>query len=220
MRFLIALGLGGTVTLGLFYLMSVLVSSGKQQAEKKVDSNPMIEFVRLKVDDGAAETRAREAPQKPAPVQPQPSTPKTAVANEDNRPQAEGLDIDVPMAGGLALGGPAVKVGGGSAIGGGAAGGGGGGVDSEEMPIVRMDPQYPQQAAMKGLEGHVTLEFTITKAGSVTDVKVVESRPPRVFDDAARKALAQWKYRPKVVDGQPIDQPGKLVKLDFKLDNE
>lgn len=219
MRFLIAFGLGGSVTLSLFYMMSVLISSGKQQAESKVDSNPMIEFVRLKVDDGATETRAREAPQKPAPVQPQPSTPKTAVASEDSRPQADGLNIDVPIAGGLAMGGPAVKVGGGNAIGG-ATAGGGGGVDSEEMPIVRMDPQYPQQAAMKGLEGFVTLEFTITKSGGVSDVKVVESRPPRVFDDAARKALAQWKYRPKVIDGQPVDQPGRLVKLDFKLDNE
>lgn len=64
------------------------------------------------------------------------------------------------------------------------------------------------------------LRFTIDETGGVTDVEVINSEPRRVFDQEARRALLRWKYKPKVVDGKPVRQPGQTVQLDFKLDME
>ena len=76
--------------------------------------------------------------------------------------------------------------------------------DGELIPLVRIAPQYPRNAARDGIEGWVKMEFTINKAGTVSDPKVLESKPRRVFDRAARRAILKWKFKPRVVDGKPV----------------
>jgi protein TonB len=46
---------------------------------------------------------------------------------------------------------------------------------------------------------------------------VVDSEPPRVFDRAALRAVARWKYRPKVEDGAAVVRHGVMVVLTFEL---
>jgi protein TonB len=86
------------------------------------------------------------------------------------------------------------------------------------MPLVRIEPQYPRKAAMRGTQGWVLLSFDITEKGTVENVNVVKSKPKRVFDRAAIKALVRWKYRPKVKDGKPVAQANNKIQLDFKLE--
>lgn len=93
-------------------------------------------------------------------------------------------------------------------------------VDGESRPIFRMAPKYPTKAAQDGLEGWVELEFTIDASGAVKDIRVTNSEPKRVFDREARKALQKWKYKPLVAEGQPIEQPNRMVVLEFKLESE
>lgn len=57
----------------------------------------------------------------------------------------------------------------------------------------------------------------ISPAGTVTNVFVVDSEPPRVFDRAALRAVARWKYRPKVEDGAAVVRHGVMVVLTFEL---
>jgi protein TonB len=92
--------------------------------------------------------------------------------------------------------------------------------DGEATPIVRINPRYPPAAARDGVEGWVRLRFTIDPSGGVTDVEVIDSNPRRIFDQEARRALLRWKYKPKVVDGKAVSQPGQTVQLDFNLDQE
>lgn len=91
--------------------------------------------------------------------------------------------------------------------------------DGESRPIFRMSPKYPPEAAQKGLEGWVELQFTIDASGAVKDIKVTDAQPKRIFDKEARRALKKWKYKPLVVEGQPTDQPNRMVVLDFKLES-
>lgn len=91
--------------------------------------------------------------------------------------------------------------------------------DSDARPMVQITPKYPISALNKGIEGWVKLAFNINELGEVFGVKVIESKPKRVFDKSARKALKKWKYRAKTVNGNAIEQHNLTVQLDFKMDN-
>lgn len=93
-----------------------------------------------------------------------------------------------------------------------------GGSDRDIMPLVRINPVYPRRAQERGVEGWVQFEFTITPAGTVTDVKVIDSEPKGMFDDAATKAILRWKYNPKVEEGRAVERRGVRVVLRFDLE--
>lgn len=61
-------------------------------------------------------------------------------------------------------------------------------------PIRVRQPVYPQKALMHGVEGQVVIEFGLAGDGSLRDVRVVQSEPAGVFDQAAIRAMQGWKY--------------------------
>lgn len=78
--------------------------------------------------------------------------------------------------------------------------------NSEVIPLVRIQPRYPPQAARRNLSGYVIVEFTIKPDGTVNKAKVVDSKPKRVFDAAALQAIKRWKFKPKLIDGKAVVQ--------------
>ena len=72
----------------------------------------------------------------------------------------------------------------------------------------------------RGLEGYVLIEFTVTRTGAVANPVVIRSEPPNVFDRAALAAVLKFKYKPRVVDGEPIDVPGVQNMIRFELADE
>jgi TonB family protein len=76
-------------------------------------------------------------------------------------------------------------------------------------------PVYPPDALAKGLSGAVELEFTVTPAGDVTDIKIQAAEPRGVFERAAISALSQSRYRPVERDGVAIAQRAR-VRLRFQ----
>ena len=89
--------------------------------------------------------------------------------------------------------------------------------DGEYLPIVKVAPTYPRRALSRGIEGYAVIEYTVTKQGTVRDPKVVESEPQGVFDKAALKSAARYKYKPRVINGEPVEVPGVRTKITFKL---
>lgn len=87
----------------------------------------------------------------------------------------------------------------------------------DARPIVRVEPKYPAIAAREGIEGWVKLSFSITSSGTVNNIQVLEAEPKRTFNQAARRALAKWKYKPNIHTGKAQAQDGMMVMLDFKL---
>lgn len=79
-------------------------------------------------------------------------------------------------------------------------------------PIVSVQPTYPEQAKKDGIEGWVVLEFGVTANGTVENIRVVESHPSDVFDAAAKKAVAKWRYMPNKLKDQI-----NTVELEFSL---
>ncbi len=90
--------------------------------------------------------------------------------------------------------------------------------DAEYMPIVRVVPIYPRQAAVLGLEGHVIVSFTVTTTGTVRDVIIIESTNA-IFNRAAVQAALKFKYKPRVIDGVPVEVHDVQTKLTFLLED-
>ena len=89
--------------------------------------------------------------------------------------------------------------------------------EGDVIPIVRIDPQWPREALIEGIEGWVLVEFTITADGSVKDVKVLESEPRRVFNRNAIRAILKWKFKPRIIGGTAVERQA-TQRIDFKLD--
>jgi protein TonB len=76
-------------------------------------------------------------------------------------------------------------------------------LDARELEqISTVEPTYPAAAMRNGQEGWVTLEFTVTETGSVSDPWVTDAKPADVFDAAAISAVRQWRFRPRVANGR------------------
>jgi bla regulator protein blaR1 len=88
--------------------------------------------------------------------------------------------------------------------------------DADLIPLVRIAPVYPPEALQGGLEGFVTLEFTVTRDGMPSDISVVESSSP-LFEQPSIDALSKWRYRPKTENGEPVERTGTRTVIRFAL---
>lgn len=92
--------------------------------------------------------------------------------------------------------------------------------DGEYLPIVKVAPQYPRRALSRGIEGYVIVKYTVTKQGTVKDPVVIEAQPEGTFDKAAIKSALRYKYKPRVVNGEPIEVPGVRTRITFELEQK
>lgn len=93
------------------------------------------------------------------------------------------------------------------------------GADAQQrlQPLYRVEPKYPGKARRLALEGWVELMFDVNGLGDVENIRVVDSQPKRTFEREASKALAQWKFRPMVFQGQKQRVNNRRVVIEFQL---
>jgi protein TonB len=84
------------------------------------------------------------------------------------------------------------------------------------VPLVRIQPKYPSRAINRRIEGWVKIEFTISSTGSVSDATVVAAEPSDIFDFEALKAIKNWQFKEKIVNGVAVEQRA-VQTLQFKL---
>lgn len=90
------------------------------------------------------------------------------------------------------------------------------GVSSDpKEPRIKFIPQYPAEAAAKQIEGYVTVGFRVAADGSVEDLRVIESQPPQIFDQAARRAVSRWNFGP--AQGEETRSDEQRLRLNFNL---
>jgi len=77
-------------------------------------------------------------------------------------------------------------------------------------------PTYPTRARERSTEGWVDLEFTVTRDGTTQDAVVRAAEPASVFDRAALDAVKRWRYEPRVVGGNVVEQRVE-TRLRFRL---
>jgi protein TonB len=178
---------------------------GSAGANKRSGNALQLNFVRVPKKE-ELHTKQREVPKKPPPPDTPPPPPDLQVSKQEQAPQQR-LDINMPKMD-IPFG-----VGSGPYLGGYQAGGG---QEGDVIPIVRIEPNYPREALLNGTEGYVTVNFTINKDGSVSSPHVVKSEPGNVFDRAALRAILRWKFKPRIVDGKPVEREATQT-ITFKL---
>jgi len=90
--------------------------------------------------------------------------------------------------------------------------------DGEYLPIVKVAPIYPRRAQTRGITGYCIVEYVVTKTGSIRDPQPVDCQPQGVFERASLKAAEKFKYKPRVVDGEPIEVAGVQNKFTYELE--
>lgn len=194
------------ITVLLYLLMHFLIS---QSADPRNDGdNITIDFTKVKVPD-EVQQRKRVVPKKPPPPKEPPPPPKMNVQQQqqvvNNMPTLNVPNLDLGVGGDGPFLGAVGQVN-----------------MSEEggvIPIVRIAPQYPRKALMAKIEGWVKVKFTITPSGTVTNPEVVDAKPRRIFDREAIRAILKFKFKPKIVNGQGVEQVATQT-IEFELPDQ
>lgn len=205
MRFIVSTVSGVFVALLLFWMMYGLIS-GRTSFDRDQDASVRLDFIKVDQDE-LENVRRRTPPPKPEPPKKPPPPPKVVIDNPD-RPVRDMPDIEMPA---LSL---ELSAGGGPYLGGWSAGDAS--AEGDVIPIVRIEPQFPRDALIKGIGGWVEVEFTIEPDGSVSGPRVTASDPPRIFDRNAIRAIYKWKFKPRVVDGKAVARRA-TQRLEFNL---
>ena len=80
--------------------------------------------------------------------------------------------------------------------------------------IYKVLPNYPAIARTIHLSGTVVLQATISRSGTIENLRVVSG--PAMLQQAALDAVQQWRYRPYLLNGKPVEVD-TTVNVDFTL---
>jgi protein TonB len=197
-RYGIAAIAGAVITASLLFTMQFLIAHG-QSALTDARNFHFLDFVRVEREENIA--RKKPKPKKPpTPDQPPPDMPPPQQDAVNPGSQVIGV-APVSTTADLSIGGFGLAV-----------------SDGDYLPIVKVEPVYPRRAMSRGMSGHVIVEFTVTRTGTVRDPFVVESTSS-IFEKAAMAAVLKFKYKPRVVDGEAIEVAGVQNKITFVLED-
>lgn len=239
MRLLLGLLLALLVNWGLFAIMQHMTDP-KDVERQAITDTRLLDFVRLKREERPPELKKREPPKKPPPKKPPPPPPPppeqtTPPPPPPPAPKISVPKIDIPLnltnkvflgdakvvvapkvEAAVVKAAPApkpvvkprpkpVKPAPDTS-----------GANDEVVAVHTTKPKYPRAAQRRGLEGVVTISFTITKTGGVRNPGVIKATPKNVFNKAALKAIAKWKFKPKLVGGKPVERQA-TQEIKFRL---
>ncbi len=89
-----------------------------------------------------------------------------------------------------------------------------GGVIAEANLVRKVQPVYPALAKSARIQGTVEFTAIISKDGNIENLQLVKGHPLLV--NAAKEAVLQWKYRPTLLNGQPVEVITDIV-VNFTL---
>ncbi len=188
--------LATAITLALFFLMQALIASGGKKIPEDI-TRRNIEMVKVEREETVQRKERVERP--PEQVKPpELEMPKVTTTG----PSKTIFNFDL-FTGPQTIQGAGLNTG-----------------DGEYLPIVKVNPIYPPRAAGRGIEGYVLVEYIVNRDGTVRDVVIIEAEPPGVFNRAAVSAAQKYIYKPRVIDGTPVEVHGVRTRITFELEDE
>lgn len=195
--------LAALATFVIFFVMQRLVASGESAFTEEVTGR-IVDFVRVRQPEQVRE-RDRK-PEKPPPPESEPPAPDISPQASSTSSAGSGpgaMQIAPPDLGADVTLDPGIGAGAG---------------EGDYLPIVKVAPIYPSRAQARGIEGWVLVEFTVTTAGTTRDPVVVEAEPAGYFEEAAKQAVLKFRYKPRVVNGNPVEVGGVRNLIRFELE--
>jgi protein TonB len=188
--------LAAVVTVVLFMVMYSLIA----MRDVNLDEDASIRIADIRLGETRIEAQLKEVkPDKPE----EPDVPPP----EMQTPQAAKFDVDTSISVSFAPRADVkISIGGLSAS------------DGEYLPIVKVAPIYPRRAQTRGIQGYCIVEYTVTRNGSIRDPRAIDCKPSGIFDSASVKASLKFKYKPRVVDGEPTEVTGVRNKFTYTLE--
>ena len=185
-------GVAVGVTVLLFSLMYLMI-----HRDFALDTDPNRRVADIHMGDVDIRTNYEDRlPDKPDEANEEPPEPELPEVEEVEFDE----DIDTKFQGGVRVG-----------IGGGFSS------DGEYLPIVKVAPIYPRRAQTRGIEGYCVVEYTVTITGGTRDPKVLDCSSS-MFASASLRASLKFKYKPRVIDGEPVEVTGVLNKFTYELE--
>ncbi|WP_198674479.1 energy transducer TonB [Idiomarina tyrosinivorans] len=199
MRFFYALLAAAAMTIGLYYLMQSLITGG-EGAFSEPPRGSVLDFVRVKQQE-QVQQKERKPERPPEPKEPPPEMPQPQMSESVDDSASAAMDFSADISSAADLGnGLSLQS-----------------SDGEYLPIVKVQAMYPRRALQRGIEGYVLVEFTVTPQGSVTNPHVVKAEPEGIFEQAAMDAVLKFKYKPRVVNGEPVAVEGVQNRITFEM---
>jgi protein TonB len=179
-----AAGLALVVVFGLLFLMQALINADQQEPEEKeVFAIGDIWQEEPEITEFKKEIQVNEVDDAELP----PELPKVDISVDNNIDMGglsgDALEIDLQVDAGAFS-------------------------DGDVIALVRVNPEYPQRAAERGIEGFCTVYFTITALGTTRDAYVPEGEEScsnSLFQRPSIRAIERFKFKPKVVDGEAVE---------------
>jgi protein TonB len=199
-RNFIRLIIGGLLAIpvagGLFFIMQYLIAS----ADPQIDDSKQRKLADIHMPEREIETNLNE--RKPDKVDdPEEPPPDLDTPDVDMDMDMEVINIAPQAAVDISINSSGMATG-----------------DGEYLPIVKVAPIYPRRAQTRGITGYCIIEYTVTTSGAIKDPVAVDCDPSGVFEKASLKASLKFKYKPRVVDGEPIEVAGVQNKFTYELE--
>ena len=197
--------LAAIVGFGLFFIMVLLISLG----DSGIKEDKSVKLVDIVMPDRDIDTLLQEVEK---PDEPEEQPDDIAQPEVELQPLT-GVDVTIakPKAN-IQAGGSFFK-------------------DGEYMPLFAVQPQYPRRAQERGTEGYAIISFTITEQGTAENPVVVEGkcgdvndpnvvmRDCSIFNNSSIRASAKLKYKPKIVDGNPVKVDNVLYRFRYEMED-
>ena len=198
-RNLIRLIFGGLLAIpvagGLFFIMQQLIAT----ADPDIDPEKSRKIADIHMPEQEIEVNRKEKPDKVE--DPEEPPPDMETPDVEMNPETQIINVAPQARVNVSIDGSGVGTG-----------------DGEYLPIVKVAPIYPRRAQTRGITGYCIVEYTVTTSGRIRDPKTVDCEPSGVFERASLKAAEKFKYKPRVVDGQPIEVAGVQNKFTYELE--
>ncbi|MBT8138222.1 MAG: energy transducer TonB [Gammaproteobacteria bacterium] len=197
LRLFVGVFLGLLAALALGWFMHYLIQSSDMVLIKS-ERNHMLDFVRVKRSESVQ--RKDRAPERPQ-LNKTPEVPQISQGDSSGGQQLAvapmAVDTNVDISQDVASSS----------------------TEGEYMPIVKVAPVYPSTALSRGLEGTCLVEYTVSTAGKVKNVKVIEDQCiHKVFYRPSIEAALRFKYRPRIIDGVATEVPSVFNLFRYEIE--
>ena len=205
-KYLAGIGLSAIITSFLFFIMVVLISLG-DSGMKEDNSIKLADVVmpERQIDTFMTEVDKPEKPEE---------QPEDIAQPELDLQPLTGIDVSIakPKAN-FKAGGSFFR-------------------DGEYIPLFKVQPIYPRRAQERGTEGFAIISFTITEQGTAENAIVIEGkcgdinnpevvmRDCSIFNNSSLRAAAKLKYKPKIVDGNPVKVDGVAYRFRYEMEED